>query len=132
MIYIQIQILIILLQFIQAEKEEQAAKELAPASKDYVPAADPGIIQSETWTTETLDPNAAPTENWADDVPTGAAPTAAAVPPAAAQGAPAFPPSNEWGAVSVLLFLLLTMGYKLHSYYKTYFMKKSVFSLNTI
>lgn len=88
----------------EAEKEEQAAKELAPAVKEYVPV-DTAIAAD--WPAETIDPNAPPTENWADDVPAGApvAPTAAAaVAPAAtaaAAAAPApaaFPASNDWGA----------------------------------
>jgi hypothetical protein len=101
----------------QAEKEEQAAKELAPAVKEYVPVPDAATIVADNWTTEVIDPNAPATKIWADDVPApeaeqpaaapGAAP--AATPPAAA--APATPApaasaapfaTSDWGKVRII------------------------------
>lgn len=84
----------------QAEKEEQAAKEQV-TNKDYlaVQGTDTGALPTETsWSTEVLDPNAPPTQNWADDVPVSA--PAAAAPDAAAAAPAAFPASNDWGSVS--------------------------------
>jgi len=84
----------------EAEKEEQAAKELAPV-KDYVPPVE-AALPTESWTTEVIDPNAPATTNWADDVPATAVPVpAAAAPvPAAAAPAAAFAPSNDWGSTT--------------------------------
>jgi small subunit ribosomal protein SAe len=94
-----------------AEKEEQAAKELAPAVKEYVPAPE-AALPTESWSND-VDPAATATESWADDVPTPAAGTvpaaaaaAVAAAPAAAAAAPAaapapFTPSNDWSAAPV-------------------------------
>ncbi|OXU24743.1 hypothetical protein TSAR_013132 [Trichomalopsis sarcophagae] len=81
----------------EAEKEEQAAKELAPAVKEYVPVAD--AMPTESWANGS-DPNAPATENWADDVPAGPAVEAAAAAPVAAAATP-FPTSNEWNAAPI-------------------------------
>lgn len=84
----------------EAEKEEQAAKELAPAVKEYVPVAD--AMPTESWANGS-DPNVPATENWADDVPAGpavepaASAAAAAAAPVAAAAAP-FPANNDWNA----------------------------------
>ncbi|XP_063981442.1 small ribosomal subunit protein uS2 [Diachasmimorpha longicaudata] len=70
----------------EAEKEEQAAKEIAPPPKEFTPAepttTDPG------WGNEVESTPA--TENWADD----SAPTPAAAP--APAPAAAFAPSSDW------------------------------------
>lgn len=75
----------------QAEKEEQAAKEIAPAKEftgpvETAPAPEPG------WVNE-VESTAVATENWADDV---APPAAPAIP--AAGPAPAFQASGDWAA----------------------------------
>jgi len=76
----------------EAEKEEQAAKEIAPAVKEFTgpvetaPAPEPGWV-NEVETTPVA------TENWADEVP----PATAVVPPAAG-AAPTFQPSGDWAA----------------------------------
>ncbi|XP_070165456.1 small ribosomal subunit protein uS2 [Polyergus mexicanus] len=76
----------------EAEKEEQAAKEIAPVKEftgpvETAPAAEPG------WVNE-VEPTTVATENWADDV---APPAAAAIPPAAGAAQP-FQPSGDWAA----------------------------------
>nr|XP_031848545.1 40S ribosomal protein SA isoform X2 [Nomia melanderi] len=76
----------------EAEKEEQAAKEIAPAKEftgpvEVPPSTEPG------WVNDVETAGAVPTENWADDV---APPTAAALPTPGA--APAFPASGDWAA----------------------------------
>lgn len=75
----------------QAEKEEQAAKEIAPVKEftgpvETAPAPEPGWVNEVESTT-------VPTENWADEVP----PATAVVPPAAG-AAPTFQPSGDWAA----------------------------------
>ncbi|XP_032676568.1 40S ribosomal protein SA-like [Odontomachus brunneus] len=78
----------------EAEKEEQAAKEIAP-SKEFTsttveaaaPAPEPG------WANEVGETTAVTTENWADDV---APPTAATIP--VATTAQSFQPSGDWAA----------------------------------
>ena len=77
----------------EAEKEEQAAKEIAPAKEFTGPvevpaAAEPG------WVNE-VDAGAVTTENWADDVATPTAAATAIPPPAAA---PAFQTGGDWAA----------------------------------
>lgn len=76
----------------QAEKEEQAAKEIAPAKEftgpvETAPAPEPG------WVNE-VEPAAVPTENWADDV----APPAAPAIPAAGTTPATFQASGDWAA----------------------------------
>ncbi|XP_034935552.1 40S ribosomal protein SA [Chelonus insularis] len=79
----------------EAEKEEQAAKEIAPAPKDFVAAdatADGG------WGNEVDNVNSAP-ENWADDVPTAPNVPVAGAPVAfAASGDWATQVQDEWSA----------------------------------
>jgi len=75
----------------QAEKEEQAAKEIAPAKEftgpvETAPAPEPG------WVNE-VESTAVATENWADDV---APPAAAAIP--AAGTTQSFQTSGDWAA----------------------------------
>ncbi|EFN80094.1 40S ribosomal protein SA [Harpegnathos saltator] len=78
----------------EVQKEEQAAKEIAPA-KEFtsttveatVPAPEPG------WANE-VETTAVTTENWADDV---APPTAAPIPPAANTTQP-FQTGGDWAA----------------------------------
>lgn len=79
----------------EAEKEEQAAKEIAPAKEftgpvETAPAPEPG------WVNE-VEPTPVTTENWADDV---APPAAAAIPAAATTTTttPAFQASGDWAA----------------------------------
>lgn len=82
-----------ILLFFQAEKEEQAAKEIAP-TKEFTsttveatgPAPEPG------WANE-VETTAVATENWADDV---APPTAAPIP--AATTTQSFPTGGDWAA----------------------------------
>ena len=95
------------------EKEEQAAKELAPPPKEYVPIPETPVIVPETSDPTVTFVMASNTENWADDVPAptlpnqpapaaaaaGVAVAPAAVPVAVNPAAP-FTPSNEWSAVS--------------------------------
>ncbi|KAJ8664972.1 hypothetical protein QAD02_006634 [Eretmocerus hayati] len=82
----------------EAEKEEQAAKELAPASKEYVPVTDSAPMPTESWTIEAAAPV---TESWADEppppqpLPGAGVPAAAAAAPAAAA---AFAPNSDWSA----------------------------------
>lgn len=76
----------------QAEKEEQAAKEIAPAKEftgpvETAPTTEPGWVNEVETTTVA-------TENWADDV----APPAAAAIPAATGAAQPFQPSGDWAA----------------------------------
>lgn len=75
----------------QAEKEEQAAKEIAPAKEftgpvETVPAPEPGWVNEVESTTVA-------TENWADDV---APPAAPAIP--AAGTTQSFQTSGDWAA----------------------------------
>lgn len=84
----------------QAEKEEQAAKEIAPAKEftgpvEAAPTAEPGWVNEVEATTVA-------TENWADDV----APPAAAAIPAAAGAAQPFQPSGDWAAQVRYIFPL--------------------------
>lgn len=75
---------------LQAEKEEQVAKELAPPPKAEVSEFSQ---PAEVWGNE---PAAAPepvSHSWAEDVPVAAAPVAAAV-----AAAPAFPASDDWAS----------------------------------
>ncbi|XP_017885039.1 40S ribosomal protein SA [Ceratina calcarata] len=74
----------------EAEKEEQAAKEIAPA-KDFA-AVEVTATAEPGWVNE-VDTGAVAPENWADDVAT---PAAAAIP--AAGAAPAFQTSGDWAA----------------------------------
>lgn len=76
----------------QAEKEEQAAKEIAPVKEFTGPVEVPTTAES-GWANDVETTAAVTTENWADDVAT---PTAAAVP--AAGAAPAFQASGDWAA----------------------------------
>ncbi|KAK0095156.1 hypothetical protein PV326_009073, partial [Microctonus aethiopoides] len=75
----------------EAEKEEQAAKEIAPPPpKEFAPA-EPTITEP-GWGNE-VDTVGATTENWADDVAPAAA---AAVQPAAASSAAPFATTGDW------------------------------------
>ncbi|XP_076624930.1 stubarista 40S ribosomal protein SA [Colletes latitarsis] len=76
----------------EAEKEEQAAKEIAPA-KEFTGPVEVPIAAEPGWANDVETTGAITTENWADDVAT---PTAAAVP--AATAAPAFQASGDWAA----------------------------------
>lgn len=73
----------------EAEKEEQAAKEIAPPPKEFTaaepPTAEPG------WGNE-VEPLVVAPENWADDV----AATPAAAPAAAAAPVAAFTSTGDW------------------------------------
>jgi len=82
----------------EAEKEEQAAKEIAPPPKDFTPAADSAPMAESGWGTET-DVVTPATERWADDVPE-VAPVAGAVPAAGAPApAPAaFQTGGDWAS----------------------------------
>lgn len=75
----------------QAEKEEQAAKEIAPA-KDFTGTVEVAATAEPGWVNE-VDTGAVAPENWADDV---APPTAAAIPTAGP--AQAFQASGDWAA----------------------------------
>lgn len=75
----------------QAEKEEQAAKEIAPAKEFTGPVEVPAAPEP-GWVNE-VEAGPVATENWADDV---AAPAAAPIPAAAAP--PAFQASGDWAA----------------------------------
>jgi len=75
----------------EAEKEEQAAKEIAPAKEFTGPVEVPAAPEP-GWVNE-VEAGPVATENWADDV---AAPAAAAIPAAAAP--PAFQASGDWAA----------------------------------
>ncbi|XP_011056569.1 PREDICTED: 40S ribosomal protein SA [Acromyrmex echinatior] len=75
----------------EAEKEEQAAKEIAPAKEftgpvETAPAPEPGWVND-------VESTAVATENWADDV---APPAAAAIP--AAGATQSFQTSGDWAA----------------------------------
>ncbi|KAL7286848.1 hypothetical protein TKK_0018986 [Trichogramma kaykai] len=72
----------------EAEKEEQAAKELAPAVKEYIPTEN--VVET-NWSIDNVDPNAPQTENWADDIPVAAPVTDAVATPVAS-----FQSSTEW------------------------------------
>ncbi|XP_078035129.1 stubarista 40S ribosomal protein SA [Augochlora pura] len=76
----------------EAEKEEQAAKEIAPA-KEFTGPVEVATTAEPGWVNDIETTVPVPTENWADDV---APPTAAALPTAGA--APAFPASGDWAA----------------------------------
>lgn len=78
----------------EVEKEEQAAKELVPVSKEF--AVTETALTQDWVTPEVVDPNAPPTEVWADDVPAPAPAAAAQLPPVAP--AATFTPSNDWSA----------------------------------
>ncbi|XP_058807713.1 small ribosomal subunit protein uS2-like [Phymastichus coffea] len=81
----------------EADKEELAAKELAPVVKEYVPTE--AVVPTETWTTD-ADPNTPAADNWADDVPANAPAAAVGAPaaavPASAPPAP-FAANTDWG-----------------------------------
>lgn len=83
--------------FLQAEKEEQAAKEIAPA-KEFAGTVEVSTAAEPGWVNEVDTGTVAP-ENWADDVAT---PTAAAIPTAGA--AQAFPASGDWAAQVIMKF----------------------------
>lgn len=76
----------------QAEKEEQAAKEIAPV-KEFTGPVEPAPAPEPGWVNE-VETTAVATENWADDV----APPAAAPAIPAAGATPAFPASGDWAA----------------------------------
>ncbi|XP_035733228.1 40S ribosomal protein SA-like [Vespa mandarinia] len=75
----------------EAEKEEQAAKEIAPA-KEFVAPVEATTTAEPGWANE-VDADAVPAENWADEV---AAPAPAAIP--AATAAPAFQTGGDWAS----------------------------------
>ncbi|KZC11774.1 40S ribosomal protein SA [Dufourea novaeangliae] len=75
-----------------AEKEEQAAKEVAPAKEFTGPVEVPTTTEP-GWVNDVETTAPVTTENWADDV---APPAAAAIPPAGA--APAFQATGDWAA----------------------------------
>ncbi|XP_014212611.1 40S ribosomal protein SA [Copidosoma floridanum] len=81
----------------EAEKEEQMAKEQTPATKEFAPIADAGLSASD-WPVEVVDPNAPPTEVWADDVPVAAASVAPVASVAAAAAPAPFTASTDWAA----------------------------------
>ncbi|KAK0161890.1 hypothetical protein PV327_008293 [Microctonus hyperodae] len=74
-----------------AEKEEQAAKEIAPPPPKEFAAVEPTTEAG--WGNE-VDTVGAATENWADDVAPAAA--AAAIPPVAATPAASFGTTGDW------------------------------------
>ncbi|XP_015434088.1 PREDICTED: LOW QUALITY PROTEIN: 40S ribosomal protein SA [Dufourea novaeangliae] len=76
----------------EAEKEEQAAKEVAPAKEFTGPVEVPTTTEP-GWVNDVETTAPVTTENWADDV---APPAAAAIPPAGA--APAFQATGDWAA----------------------------------
>lgn len=76
----------------EAEKEEQAAKEIAPPPKEFTSSAEPATTVEPTWATE-VEGGAAATDKWAEE-PT---PVAAADVPAAIVPAP-FAAPGEWAA----------------------------------
>ncbi|XP_076292751.1 stubarista 40S ribosomal protein SA [Lasioglossum baleicum] len=76
----------------EAEKEEQAAKEIAPP-KEFTGPVEVAATTEPGWVNDIETTGTVPTENWADDV---AAPTAAALPTAGA--AQALPASGDWAA----------------------------------
>lgn len=76
----------------EAEKEEQAAKEIAPA-KDFTGPVEVATTAEPGWVNDIEPASTVQTENWADDV---APPTAAAL--STTTTAQAFPPSGDWAA----------------------------------
>jgi len=86
----------------EAEKEEQAQKEIAPPPKEFTSAAEPAQTVEPTWATdaEAVVPPAA--ENWADDQPIAPAQVVVPVVPAAtpfvAPGDWAAQPQEDWSA----------------------------------
>ncbi|XP_072746223.1 small ribosomal subunit protein uS2 [Anoplolepis gracilipes] len=76
----------------EAEKEEQAAKEIAPA-KEFTGPVEPPATTEPGWVNE-VESTTVATENWADDV---APPAAAAIPPAAGPAQP-FQTTGDWAA----------------------------------
>lgn len=76
----------------QAEKEEQAAKEIPPPKEFTAAPVEVAAAPEPGWVNE-VDTSAVAPENWADDVAT---PAAAAIPAPAA--APAFQASGDWAA----------------------------------
>jgi len=77
--------------FLQAEKEEQAAKEIAPA-KDFTGPLESAPVPEPGWVNEVESATVA-TENWADDV---VPPPATAIP--AAGATQSFQASGDWAA----------------------------------
>ncbi|CAK9801925.1 40S ribosomal protein SA [Anthophora plagiata] len=78
----------------EAEKEEQAAKEIAPA-KDFTSPVEVTTTAEASWANEVVDAGTVAPENWADDVATTTAPAL----PAAAAPQP-FQASGDWAAQS--------------------------------
>ncbi|XP_076662027.1 small ribosomal subunit protein uS2-like [Halictus rubicundus] len=76
----------------EAEKEEQAAKEIAPA-KEFTGPVEVAATTEPGWVNDIETTGTVPTENWADDV---APPTAPELPTAGA--AQALPASGDWAA----------------------------------
>lgn len=83
----------------EAEKEEQAAKEIAPPPKEFTaPPVEPVSTTTEaTWVNEVDAPPVA-SENWADDVVPTAAAAAAPAPAAAAPAPQAFTTGGDWAS----------------------------------
>lgn len=82
----------------EAEKEEQAAKEIAPPPKEFTSAAEPAPAVEPSWATEVESATAVAvpaTDNWAEDQPPAAATPALPVTPAAPVAAP-FAASGDW------------------------------------
>lgn len=80
----------------EAEKEEQAAKEIAPA-KEFPAAPVEPVTTEASWVNEVDAPPVVATESWADDVvPVPAQP--AAVPAAGAPAQPAYTPGGDWAS----------------------------------
>lgn len=76
----------------EAEKEEQAAKEIAPV-KDFASPVEVAAAPESGWVNEVEAPAAVVSENWADEVATATATTL----PAPAPAAP-FQTSGDWAA----------------------------------
>ncbi|XP_015590832.1 40S ribosomal protein SA [Cephus cinctus] len=79
----------------EAEKEEQAAKEIAPPPKEFTAAPEPAPVAEVAWNNEV--PGAPPAENWGDDV---VQPVAPAIPTEEAAPPATYPrPANvDWAA----------------------------------
>lgn len=82
---------------LQAEKEEQAAKEVAAPAPVKLETDYGAAVATQDWMAATAAPEA---ENWGEETPAAVVPGAVVPPVAAAPGveapAPAFPATQDW------------------------------------